>query len=174
MIYPLPQCLWLLNSTERGYTMSSLLLWSHKAFWPSNLAVSREILDLLYLCYHMAYDHQILQVANLLWKALNHMFNNPFNAWSCEVNWSIKSIISSLSQCLLPHNLTWGLLIMRSFLCFFNHVALGFWFSLMRFVGLERKRLSRHRLLVILCCRIKKLFSYDICSHACETYDKSF
>ena len=155
MIYPLPQCLWLLNSTERGYTMSSLLLWSHKAFWPSNLAVSREILD-------------------LLWKALNHMFNNPFNAWSCEVNWSIKSIISSLSQCLLPHNLTWGLLIMRSFLCFFNHVALGFWFSLMRFVGLERKRLSRHRLLVILCCRIKKLFSYDICAHACETYDKSF
>ena len=34
----------------------------------------------------------------------------------------------------------------------FNHLVLWFWFSLIRFVALERKRLSRHWLLVLVCC----------------------
>ena len=38
----------------------------------------------------------------------------------------------------------------------FNHMILWFWFFLIRFVGLERKHLSRHQLLVFFLCLFEK------------------
>ena len=55
----------------------------------------------------------------------------------------------NLSQTCHGGELVWGA---RSLTVtwLFNHVVLWFWFPLIQFVGLERKRLSRHRLFIVL------------------------
>ena len=40
--------------------------------------MTRKILDLLYLYYNKAYDHQTLQNDDLLWEAITHKITEPF------------------------------------------------------------------------------------------------
>ena len=78
--------------------------------------------------------------------------HNPWNTLSREITWSIKNMLSPLLQYLWPPNLKGWSHTMSSFLPW-SHMTL--WpqglvilISLIQFVGLECKRLSRHWLLV--------------------------
>ena len=72
--------------------------------------------------------------------------------WLCEITWQIKNNKYDLPQCLLLPNLSaWWLTARGSDLkvtWLFNQVVLWFWFSLIRFIGLEGNRLNCHRLLI--------------------------
>ena len=78
--------------------------------------------------------------------------HNQLNTWSRDVTWLIINILSPLPEYLWAPNLAGWLHTMRSFLPW-SYVTL--WrrgqvilISLIHFIGLERKCLSRHRLLV--------------------------
>ena len=62
----------------------------------------------------------------------------------CEVTWQIKNIKFYLSKYPLSLNLSRWWLTLRS-----SQLVMWFWFPFIRFIALERKRLSHHRLLTI-------------------------
>ena len=65
-----------------------------------------DILKQLYLHYHNAYGHQLWQTGDLPWGLPNHRAAWPFKiTLSCEITWQIKTVISSLSQCLCNNDL---------------------------------------------------------------------
>lgn len=80
--HKLPQCL-LLRS------LRSFLAWNHKALWSRGLARSPKRLDIFYLSYHKAYDHQTWQADEFLWEGSTHKATQPLGhvvMWDHVVN----------------------------------------------------------------------------------------
>ena len=95
------------------------------------------------------------RMVTYLYRVLSIKPHHPLIMWSCEITWQIESHISPLPQYPWPPNLAGWLDIMRNFFHritwpFDPHVDLVILIFLTWFVGLERKRPSRHQLLVFI------------------------
>ena len=103
--------------------------------------------------YHVANQERSISTATTpAWGVTTIKSHDQLNKRLSEVKWQIEIIKSRLSQ-LSP--IVTKLVKVVTFcmklplLIPFNHMVLWFWYSPMRYVSLEHKWLSRHRLLVV-------------------------
>ena len=85
-------------------SFSALIMWSWKVMWQENHSISHtRVLTDTRRGRMITYLDGLLPIKSF----------DPFIAWSCEIVWQIKSIISSVQQCLWPPDLAGWWLILR-------------------------------------------------------------